>query len=343
MSEYPKLRPLSLRWSQWEGNDVLVLQDPQRLSENALMVPRPLTPFLDLIDGLRDLEAITAGFLLRTGIPIPPEQAESFVQALDDALLLENQRFFDAKREALEKYRRGSFRVPALAPGGYPEEQGMLGEALDAYCRNAQTNGASQDGVVGLISPHIDYARGWRTYARIWEPARAAVENAELVILLGTDHGGSVGTLTLTKQNYATPWGTLPTDTGLVDRLVEILGEERAFSEEVHHIGEHSIELAAVWLHYMAGGEPKRVLPVLCGHHEAALTVGDGADLGEDDFRPLWDALAMLHEVASEPKVLVVAAGDVSHVGPAFGDPVPLDLEAKAGIRASDHQWLEAA
>ena len=87
---------------------------------------------------------------------------------------------------------------------------------------------------------------------------------------------------------------------------------------------------------------PKRILPILCGHHEAALasTVGEDVD---QDFRPLWDALALLAEVAYEPKVLVVAAADVSHIGPIFGDDAPIDQEGKAGVRSTDQQWLEAA
>ncbi len=347
MTEYPKLRPLNLRWIQWEGKEALVLQDPLRMAENSLVVPRPLTPFLALLDGLRNTEEIAAGFLLRTGVSVPAAQVASFVQALDDALLLENQRFFASRQEALEKYRSGPFRTPALAPGGYSNDPEELRRTFDEYCRDAQvddTQDGSQviDGVVGLISPHIDYARGWKTYARIWQPARKAVEEAELVILLGTDHNGASGTLTLTKQSYATPWGVLPTDVQLVDRLVDILGQERAFIEEVNHIGEHSIELASVWLHYMAGETPKRVLPILCGHHEAVLasTVGDDID---QDFRPLWDALALLAEVAYEPRVLVVAAADVSHIGPVFGDNAPIDQDGKAEVRSTDQQWLEAA
>jgi len=343
MTEYPKLRPLNLRSAQWEGKEVVVLQDPLRMTENSLVVPRPLTPFLALLDGLRDIEEIAAGFLLRTGVPVPPAQVASFVQALDDALLLENRRFFTSRQEALEKYRSGPFRTPALAPGGYSDDPGELRRTFDEYCREAQGEEPQDiDGVVGLISPHIDYARGWKTYARIWQPARKAVEEADLVILLGTDHNGGPGTLTLTKQNYATPWGVLPTDVQLVDRLADILGQERAFIEEVNHIGEHSIELASVWLHYMAGETPKRILPILCGHHEAALasTVGEDVD---QDFRPLWDALALLAEVVYEPKVLVVAAADVSHIGPAFGDNAPIDQEGKDGVRSTDQQWLEAA
>lgn len=347
MTEYPKLRLLNLRWTQYESNDVLVLQDPLRMTENSLVVPRPLVPFLALLDGLRDIEEIAAGFLLRTGVLVPPTQVLSFVQALDDALLLENQRFFAARQEALEKYRSGPFRIPALAPGGYPDDPAELRRTFDQFCREAQDEnsaGGPQDieGVVGLISPHIDYSRGWKTYARIWGPARKAVEEADLVILLGTDHNGASGTLTLTKQSYATPWGVLPTDVELVDRLTDILGQERAYSEEANHIGEHSIELASVWLHYMAGETPKRVLPILCGHHEAALASTVGED-SEVDYRPLWDALALLAEVAYEPRVLVVAAADVSHIGPAFGDGAPIDQEGKAKVQATDRQWLETA
>ncbi len=210
MSEYPKLRQLTMRWAQHEGQRVLVLQDPLRLSDSSLMVPMPLAPFMGLLDGLRDLEAIRAEFLLQTGIPLPAGYAESLVQTLDDALLLENQRFFAARSEALQQYRSGPFRVPALAVVGYPESQVELQNLFDEYCRDAVPDAEGGNGnLVGLISPHIDYPRGWRTYARTWQLAADAVEEAELVILLGTDHGGAAGALTLTKQSYATPWGVL--------------------------------------------------------------------------------------------------------------------------------------
>ena len=347
MTAYPKLRRLNLRWTQWEGKEVLVLQDPLRMTENSLVVPQPLTPFLSLLDGLRDTEEIAAGFLLRTGVPIPLTQVDLFIKTLDDALLLENQRFFSTQQEALEKYRSAASRTPALAPGGYTDDPAEMRRVFDKYCQEVQDgdgeyDSQAVDGVVGLISPHIDYTRGWKTYAKVWQPARKAVEDADLVILLGTDHNGASGSLTLTKQSYATPWGVLPTDIDLVDRLIEILGEERAFTEEVNHIGEHSIELASVWLHYMAGGKPKNVLPILCGHHEAAIasTVGEDVD---QDFRPLWDALALLAELAYEPNVLVVAAADISHIGPAFGDSDPIDDTGKSGVQTTDLKWLEAA
>ena len=338
MDEYPKLRNLNLGWSEWEGQQVLVLQDPLRLSGNALMVPGPIAPVLGLLDGTRDLDAVRIGFLLRTGVQLTPGQVVSFVQTLDDALLLDNEPFQAAEAEALLSYRSNPFRAPAFAGEGYPEDHKELQRTFDEYCQQAGQIGEEPNGrLVGVISPHIDYARGWRTYVETWIRAKAAVEAADLIILLGTDHIGTANSLTLTKQNYATPWGVLPTDIQLVERLADILGEERAFAEEVHHINEHSIELAAVWLHYVAGGKSKRLLPLLCGADEAVLVPEDR------DTGPLREALSYLGEVAAQPRVLVVAAGDVSHVGPAFGDPLPLDVSDKARIRSSDEQWLQCA
>ena len=219
----------------------------------------------------------------------------------------------------------------------------MGNTGLDEYCATAgQETTKPSSKVTGLISPHIDYARGWHTYADTWQKAREAVEEAELVIVLGTDHSGSPGSLTLTRQDYATPWGVLPTDVQLVDGLAEIIGEGPAFAEEVHHIGEHSIELAAVWLHYVAGREPKPLLPILCGpNYDSA---SDGSGDGEKwDEGGLKGALDSLMEIAAGPRVLVVAAGDLSHVGPAFGDPAPIDVSGRATVEAQDHEWLNVA
>ena len=100
---------------------------------------------------------------------------------------------------------------------------------------------------------------------------------------------------------------------------------------------EPSIELAAVWLHYVAGGKPKRILPLLCGADPLLV------DSAHGDMGLLKDALAYLAGVAAQPGVLVVAAGDISHVGPAFGDPQPLDAPNKDRIRSLDDQWLQCA
>ena len=336
--DLPKLRPLNLRWVQVHGEPMLAMQDPLRLADSSLMVPERIAPLLGLLDGTRDLDALRVGLGLRTGLQLTPGQMDEFIHQLDEACLLDSQRFHAALDELLERYRSTPYRTPAFAGEVYPADEAELTAAFDEYCKNAGGPAVAPAGpLAGLISPHIDYYRGWRSYAQAWEPARGAVQAAELIIILGTDHSGSPGKFTLTRQSYGTPWGPLPTDTDLVDRLAELLGEEAAFDEEVHHIGEHSVELASVWLHYMAGGEPKRVLPVLCGFPE--VLIGDN----EGNSPNIEEALSLLAEVSQQQPTLVVAAGDISHVGPAFGDPSPFDGPAKARVRESDEAWLEIA
>ena len=157
------------------------------------------------------------------------------------------------------------------------------------------------------------------------------------MIRFGTDHHGSAGTLTLTKQSYATPWGVIPTDGPVVDALVSALGKEATLAEELHHRGEHSIELAAVWLHFIRGGAPVPMVPIICGHFG---TFVEG-HLDPADHEPFAEAVKVLREVMRSRKTLVVAAADLAHAGPAFGDPYGLDFIGKAQMRNADERLLE--
>ena len=322
---------------------MLHVQDPLGLSEKTIILPDSAAPLLALLDGTRNLDEVRAAFLLRSSAYLTPSQIESLIDNLDQALLLDNRRFRNAVQEAVDAYRSGPFRRPAFAGGAYEEDPEALLNALDGYCSAVDLADQELPGsIAGLISPHVDYARGWRTYAETWHRAREAVEEADLVILFGTDHAGAPNSLTLTRQSYATPWGTLPTDVRLVDRLSSVIGEEQAFAQEVHHIGEHSIELAAVWLHYIAGRQAKPLLPVLCGPPRRKRSEAED-DTDDGSSGPPQDFLEALTDIAAGPRVLVVAAADLSHVGPVFGDPAPLDSQAKAGIHDSDQEWLQVA
>jgi AmmeMemoRadiSam system protein B len=140
----------------------------------------------------------------------------------------------------------------------------------------------------------------------------------------------------LTRQNYATPYGLLPTDTAVVDALADAIGEELAFGEELHHRGEHSIELAAVWLHHMRGGEPVPLVPILTGSFYR-FVLGEAAPADDPTLTRFVPALrAALQGRAA----VVVAAGDLAHIGPAF-DGRPVNSYGKAQLKRDDEQLIE--
>lgn len=353
----PKLRALDIKRVSQGGRDYLHLRDPMALSGEELLAPVELIPLLALSDGHRDLSSIRTAAMLIHGLSVTQEQVDAFFGRLDDALLLEGPRFEEARVRMLEQYRRLPHRTPVLAGPSYPADPVELETLLDEYMEELEGDESSHspspraftiggqggEEVVGVLSPHIDYQRGHRTYARTWRHLAEAVRDCELAIILGTDHSGGDCKITPTLQSYATPWGPLPTDKELVSVLTEGLGEDSAFDEEEHHIREHSVELALVWLHYLVkkgnrNGARPRVLPILCGHM-GSYVQGNGKQEG---WKRLDFVAAELKKAMGECKTLLIAAGDLAHVGPVFGDPTPWGYSERVSLKRADEASLEA-
>jgi AmmeMemoRadiSam system protein B len=186
-----------------------------------------------------------------------------------------------------------------------------------------------------LLSPHIDYLRGGEVYAQVWSQAADAICQADLIVLFGTDHYGS-DLFTLTRQNYATPYGILPTEQDIVDELANVLGPELAYAGELRHRGEHSLELVAVWLHHIRKRQPCAVVPILCGSF--GRFVQNGASPADDPA--VGQVLHTLGHATAGRRVAVIASGDLAHVGPAFGGN-PLTDEARAAVFAADEDLIQ--
>lgn len=331
----PRLRAIDVRPIMQDGQPFLMLRDPLQLSDKLVLLPQYLAPILLLCDGTRTLKGLQASLLLSFGLRIGVDVLEQICTALDGALLLENERFARARAAAVEAYRSAPFRPSSLAGQSYPENANELRQLLEDYF--AAVDGApTSGGIRGLICPHIDFARGGPTYARTWARAAESVRAADLIVILGTDHYGEEGRVTLTRQNYATPFGVLPTAGEVVDELAQALGEQAAFADELHHLTEHSIELAAVWLHYLLDGHVVPLVPILCGSF-AHFVEGQADPRQTREFERLVE---VLQRVMSDHNVLIVAAADLAHVGPAFGGD-PQGPAERARLQAADDVLIE--
>ncbi len=255
------------------------------------------------------------------------------------ALLLEGEATASATAEALATYHAAPFRPPAFAGSVYPSALPDLIAHLMAFDMAAGAEVLPPDRVCGVLTPHIDFARGSRIYAQAWRQARDAVRDAEQVILLGTDHCGSRGSLTLTSQHYATPWGTFDDDPVVRDAVAAAFGEEAAYADELHHRTEHSAELAAVWLHHVRNGKSVLLTPVLCGPPGPALDYSTDGPPGANS--PTSRALGVLRSAVAEG-AFVVVAGDLAHVGPAFGDPQAFEARELEQVREADMALVAA-
>jgi MEMO1 family protein len=351
-AQRPKLRHLEPKWIHYEGEARLFLRDPLQLSDRIALIPEALVPLLPLLDGTRDIAAMAGELTRSTGVSLPERTVAQLVSALDDAVLLEGPRLLSATNEARAAFRSLPYRDPALAGPSYPSDPEQLDLLLDSFVSGAAPASGPMrpiSSASGVLSPHIDFRRGGSAYAATWARALEAVASADVVLVFGTDHWGSAGYLTVTPQRYATPWGALPTDASIVQAFSEQLGAI-AHEEELHHIREHAIELAAVWLHWAlrkVGRDPLAlppVVPVLCGsfhcYTRAGAAVAPG-QLPEEEHRVARALDAVVRELEGR-RVLVVSAADLAHVGPAFGDATALGDAEKSGIADSDAQILAA-
>jgi len=336
----PKIRRLQVSAGQWQGQPVAVLQDPLGIIDRAVAVPRDIVPLLELCDGTRDVSTLSTALELRTGFKVSPDYIRRMLNELDEALLLENERFTRAYRDTVDTFRAAPYRLSSLAGAVYPADPEGLERTFKGYFDSVspEVEDIPEVGRIrGLVSPHIDYARGAAIYARVWRQAAAAVREVDMAVILGTNHQNCRNLITLTRQNYFTPWGILPTAVDVVDELAASLGEE-VFAEELHHRPEHSIEIVAVWLHYLVKDRACMLVPVLCGSFQRFI---EGAER-PDESREIELLVNTVRKAAEGRRTLIVAAGDLAHVGPAFGDSYPIGPAEKAGMSAADAEMMDA-
>src|SRR5205814_3982684 len=98
------------------------------------------------------------------------------------------------------------------------------------------------------LLPHIDYRRGGTTYAWGFKEVFERTD-ASLFVIIGTSHYSSER-FTLTRKDFKTPLGIVPTDQEYIDRLVKHYGDG-LFDDPLAHLPEHSIELEVVFLQYL--------------------------------------------------------------------------------------------
>lgn len=311
----PKIRNINPTPGVHNEQPVYFLQDPLQISQTSILIPQQLGAIFMLCDGTRTLHAIHSMLISMFGIHTSKDDLKELFLAIDEAYLFKNNRFDEAHASALEAFRESPFRPAIHAGNSYPADAEELVTLLQGF-QGREDDPVIDDPIRGVISPHIDFARGGSTYAYAWKPIKPIIDNFELVIIFGTDHHGTGEAFTLTRQDYATPFGILPTYQSGVDFLVDIYGEESLFAGELRHRTEHSIEFAAIWLQFLRSGEPCPILPILCDdlpveeNHEQLLPGSDSR---------MHEAIDAIRKVIQSKKTLIVAAGDLSHVGPAFG------------------------
>jgi AmmeMemoRadiSam system protein B len=335
----PRLVPLEPKAVDLEdGSKAVALRDPYGALEGLALVTPAAYWVLAHFDGCRTLGEVHQ-VLERAGLEVRLADIERVAEQAFAAGLVHGPTYDAARAAAVAEFRARP-RPPACAGGSYPADEGELRGVLDSFYKSAAGPGprdpcSSAGRDVGLlVAPHIDFQRGGATYAH----AYAALEGceADLYLVFGTAHASPPRLFTLTRQDYETPLGPVPTDRAVVDALAEELGEEEVFADELVHKAEHSCEFQMVWLRWVLGDRPFRAVPVLCSSISYLQEP-------ERETSRFFEALA---RAASGMKVCCIAGADLAHVGPLYGDPHPPSARDLASLGDQDRRtlaFLEAA
>jgi AmmeMemoRadiSam system protein B len=343
--DYPKLRNINIFPIQSSGQTMLCLQDPQNISEKGLFLSPPLYFIVSLFDGQHSILDIQAAYMRKFREFLYTEKLQEIISQLDIALFLEGERFQEALRQKEEAFKKASSRVAVFAGKSYEADPDRLRVQLEGYFARTDGTGSlgekkGENGLKGVIVPHIDFQRGGFCYAfghrEIWER-----NSSDCFIIFGTAHTPMENPFCLTRKDFVTPLGTLNVDKELVD-AVQSRCPEDLFKDEGVQRSEHSIEFQCVFLRYLyPEPNPLKIVPILSGSFHEAIDKG----ISPMELKPIRQFINALGEAVSSlgREVCYIASADLAHMGLQFGDREGINEYGLRVISQEDHEMLRYA
>ena len=369
----PKLRPLQPMQLKHEDRPMLGLRDPARISGRVLLTS-PLSQFiLGHLDGKSSIDEIAVKAVHQAQAAKIPQQAIDQIQAepiqtlvsqLDNAGFLEGPVFEDLLKDMQEKFDASDTLPPGatanyadglvameIGEGVTDEQKAEMGPAkmrenFDQFIEKAleKAEKPSLDTLPrAVVAPACEYGRGWQNFAAVFGRLRV-VDRPDRVIIVAPNHFGRSPGISGCDKHYETPLGVAKCDTDFVAALQADLGPdltEKLMAGRFDHENEHSIEMMVPWIQHTLAhpdtGESPKVVGFLV--HNPLMANGEsyeGRGVSYDQF------IAALKKTIARVggKTLIVAAGDMSHVGPSFGDQQPLSNEDGPGKQFRDKVLL---
>lgn len=338
----PKLRPIDIVPIQIQGRQAYLLRDPERLSPHEIVVPADVVYLISQFDGTHTVREAQVSYVRRFGTLLTTDKIADLLRRLDEAVLLDTERFREFRAKVEADFRARPTRAAAHAGPSYEEGAGALVTTWEPRLAAASPpeDFALDDHRPALIVPHYDMRAAADSYAAAYALLGRG-ERPQVVVILGIGHAAGEAPFVLTRKPFETPFGALETDRDLIDKLEQGAPFD-LFADEALHRNEHSVEFQAVLLHFLyREGEPPAIVPMLCGgYHRAEDGFADPAQPGA-----VAEFLELLRETLSADgrRIAVIASADLSHIGARFGQPPPLTQAHLQLARRHDTALLERA
>jgi AmmeMemoRadiSam system protein B len=320
----PHLRPIQPVPVQKDGHQMVALRDPTMLSDQTMVIPVQALGILQQFQGQRTVEELARRF------HVPPQQIVELARNLDRLGLLWGPTFEQMEAKRRERLAaEGAFPIRGSRMLG--EDEAACRRALDRYFRDTEDPELDAR-PIGIVAPHLDYDRGWPNYAAAYYNLRGG-DPSDRVVVLGTNHYGLGDGVVITEFGFTTPMGRVAADDEVVHRLVDRLGEA-VITDQLDQLPEHSIELQVPWIQYCFGNVP--IVAALMPDPLAPMIADDEQRVA---IEPFVDALgAILQDLGG--RTLFIASSDLSHVGPQFGEPRPVEEQRRLDVERIDRDMM---
>jgi AmmeMemoRadiSam system protein B len=333
---FPALRNIEIFPVNHEEQQLLCLRDPEGFVEEQLLLTPAAFFIAAMLDGQRSVLDIQYEFAQRfDGQILFSNDIESTVDYLDQHGFLFSERFWELRARVLQDFQNNPIRPPYLAGRSYPEDLLTLRSFLaQQFTREGapgsfpESDGHSEKPLSGLIAPHIDFHRGGPSYAHAYSEL-SRNRKPEIFLIFGVAHAAPPAPFILTRKNFETPFGSIETETEIVDALAGSCSWN-PWEHEITHRTEHSIEFQVVMLSLLYGTNV-RIVPVLCGNFENGLT------------SDILKFLETCKEQLRGKTATVLAAADLAHVGKRFGDGFDISEKIVGEIQSRDEADLQHA
>lgn len=332
---------------QHEGKPMFLLRDTEALTDRHAILSADSMMIAALLNGKNTVADIIAAVAKHTGVFLPRAEIVGLVKQLKEALFLETPETREKRREILNNFMASPVRKTLHADTSYPGNMPELSGFLAGFFKDSKGplkepvgKPAYPEAPLGLVSPHIDFARGGPVYAWSYQ-ALSEYAAPDLIIALGTAHMSPNSPWAITAKSYETPCGPVIADNEVFSEIKDVLWYDPRDDEWVHRT-EHSLEFQAVWLKYLWREKTPKWIPILCSGFERFCP--DRPPSTVQTVETAIDKIGGILRSKAENgmKIMVLAGVDLAHVGPKFGNENP-DPETAKRVEAEDRSSLEHA
>jgi len=329
-----------------EGRPAFVLHDQEGIAKEVLALSPEGMALAAFLDGRRTAEQVRAELAERLKVVLSEAKVREIAARIGKAGFLETADVRAERKRLLDEFFSSPVRRMALK-GAYPENLLELASYLGKFLRDGKGPGkplAESPSVplppIGLVCPHIDLERGGPAYAWSYQ-ALSESPPPDLIVAVGVAHVSPNSPWVMTRKDYETPYGPMRASPELCEDIRNGLWYDPADDEWVHR-SEHSLEYQALWLKSLWRDKTPPWAPILTSSFERFCSDKPPSSIPamEEAFLKIG---AMLSERAKSRRILVLAAVDLAHVGPKFGDALEPDAELGRKIEAEDRGSLEKA